>query len=270
MFRSVIVFLILLLLVSTVIGRVLSIYSVYNPIEGTFGLLFDLSIDIWEYHTRLSFSPMFISNNGSIFLAGELKDPTDIFREIWFESERVDVTYSEVPHPELPDPNIFMAGGKSLTIDLMDTFGVSRFPGGFSFLVRSAGDIAGFTRISTQNGEMSFASGLRFWGFTLGLCEPFHCFVGYSSDRIDLGIPLEGGFENTWLILKARNASAGFVFGQKPSFRLVEKVTPFKVSVTANPSGWSLSGGIGIGRSRLAISIKSGQLEEMNVTFKLF
>ncbi|MCD6254552.1 MAG: hypothetical protein J7J80_09135 [Thermotogae bacterium] len=269
MFRSVIIFLILLSLISTVAGRVLSIYSVYNPIKGTFGLLFDFSIDVWEYHARLSFSPMLVSNNGSIFLVGKLKDPADIFREIWFESERLDVTYSEVPNPELSDPNIFMAGGKSFTIDLMDTFGVSYFPGGLSFLVRSAGDIAGFTRISTRNGEMSFASGLRLWRFTLGLCDSLHCFVGYSSDRIDLGIPLQG-FENAWLIFKSRYASAGFVFGQGPSFRLVEKVTPFNLSVTANSSGWSLSGGIEVGKSRLVISIKSGRLEEMSVTFKLF
>jgi len=268
-FRSVIAFLILFLLTITIAGRVLSIYSVYNPTGEVFGLSFDLSVDIWEYHARLSFSPMFVSSNGSIFLVGELKDPADIFQEIWFESERLDVTYSEIPNPELSDPNTFMAGGKSLTMDLMNIFSVSSFPSGLSFSVRSAGDIAGFTRISARNGEISFASGLRLWGFTLGLCDPLYFFVGYSSDRIDLGIPLQG-FENAWLVFKARYASAGFVLRQEPSFRVVEKVTPFKLSVTVNSSGWTLSGGIEIGRSRLAISVKDGQLEEMSAAFKLF
>lgn len=268
MFRGVIACLILLSLLTIILGADLSVYSNFDILEGSFGLSLELSVDIWRYHALLTFSPKFASKNGSIFLIGSLADPSDVFQEVWFTSERLDVTYSEIPNPKIFDFDVFMAGGKSLNIVLMDVFGLSAYYGGTSVSVRSNGWFSGFSYISANDAGISTLSGLRIGDTVLGW-EDNSIFLGFLDDAVFFGVPLND-LRRSWLMLRSRRAFVAFRMEDFPSFRIVETVTPFNLSVTVKSPDWQLSSTVEFGNFKVGISSVGAHLERLNLAFEIF
>ena len=194
-------------------------------------------VKVWNYEASLRFSMSMVQSGELVVLKPGVEKPEDVIENIWFESERLNFSYSKTQNLRIYDENTYFLREKSFSLQLLDVMEFVSCANYRTLAITPAADMFSAFVSITSGGEKNVSEIGLFLSDVGVIIRNSGLYLGYVGESVKCEFgPFkteDNGYEvDSTLIIGSGKMSWGFRTGREQALMIDMRTEDFGAEVS--------------------------------------